>query len=86
MGYLEFLVHFFKENHVVTLTFAFVTLVNYFHSLTVWLILQLFTVKFENFRPPAQGVNRPNLEKLRTQYVLKYPIACFGARGFIIWS
>ena len=38
--------NFFKENHVVTLTFAFVTLVNYFHSLTVWLILQVFTVKF----------------------------------------
>ena len=57
MGNLECWVFLNRKNHVVTLTFAFLALVKYSYSLTVWLILQVFTVKFENFGPPVQVVN-----------------------------
>ena len=41
-----------------------------------------FTVKFENFRPPIQGVKRPNKKKTKTTVCLKIFHGMFWSPGF----
>ena len=73
---------FYKKIMWGPFLFAFVTLVIYSHSLTVWLKLQVFTVKFENFRPPVQGGQSTQFGKTKNTVCLKIPHNMFWSPGF----